>query len=139
MSDVAVVDKATGRCIQVYRGALECSDEHLDPEHFLQPVQDGFDGAAFYFDGTEPVAFPSKPSTYHRWSWETKQWLDPRTNETQWAVIRTQRSKLLTSCDWTQLPDVPGSTQAAWSNYRKALRDITNQSDPFNINWPENP
>lgn len=59
--------------------------------------------------------------------------------ESQWAKVRKQRDDLLASCDWTQLPDVTISNKADWATYRQALRDITSQSDPYNIVWPSNP
>jgi len=37
------------------------------------------------------------------------------------------------------MPDVEISTKAAWATYRQELRDITTQSDPFNIIWPSKP
>ena len=58
--------------------------------------------------------------------------------ETQWESIRAERNKRLVDCDWTQLPDVPVDA-AAWAEYRQALRDITDQPDPFNITWPQEP
>lgn len=82
------------------------------------------------------VPFPTKPSEYHIFDHTTKQWVDPRTSETQWSVVREERNKLLAASDWTQLPDVPLATKEAWAVYRQALRDITNQPDPFNITWP---
>ena len=59
--------------------------------------------------------------------------------ESQWAKIRKQRDSLLSSCDWTQLPDVTIPNKTEWASYRQALRDITNQADPYNIVWPSNP
>lgn len=56
----------------------------------------------------------------------------------QWTVVRAERNKLLADCDWTQLPDASADA-AAWAVYRQALRDITDQSDPFNIQWPTTP
>lgn len=40
-----------------------------------------------------------------------------------------------------QLTDAPVSDTEAqqWASYRQALRDITTQSDPFNIQWPVPP
>ena len=60
------------------------------------------------------------------------------TQHTQWQIIRALRNTKLENCDWTQLPDAPVDA-TAWATYRQALRDITNQSDPFNIIWPEEP
>ena len=61
--------------------------------------------------------------------------------ESQWAKIRSQRDTLLQACDWTQLPDVPldSKTKEQWVNYRQALRDVTSQADPYNIEWPVAP
>jgi hypothetical protein len=55
--------------------------------------------------------------------------------EAQWTVIRAERNKFLADCDWTQLPDASADA-AAWAVYRQALRDITDQDNPFNITWP---
>lgn len=38
--------------------------------------------------------------------------------------------------DWTQLANAPVD-KTAWAVYRQALRDITEQADPFNITWPK--
>ena len=56
----------------------------------------------------------------------------------QWTVIRAERNKLLVESDWTQLPDAPVDA-AAWATYRQALRDVTDQANPFAIVWPESP
>ena len=82
---------------------------------------------------------PPRPSGWHSFDYATKQWVDPRTEQTQWPVVRSQRDALLSASDWTQLPDVPLATKETWAIYRQALRDITEQTDPFNINWPVQP
>lgn len=56
----------------------------------------------------------------------------------KWSSVRADRNGLLAACDWSQLPDAPVDAQA-WAEYRQALRDITNQPDPFAIIWPEEP
>ena len=56
----------------------------------------------------------------------------------QWDVVRAERNKLLADCDLTQLPDASADA-AAWATYRQALRDITDQANPFNIAWPAEP
>lgn len=58
--------------------------------------------------------------------------------DARWAMVRADRNQFLAACDWTQLPDAPVDA-AAWAEYRQALRDITDQSDPFNIVWPQEP
>ncbi len=58
--------------------------------------------------------------------------------DAQWAIVRAERNNLLADCDWTQLPDASADA-AAWAVYRQALRDITSQTNPFNIVWPVSP
>ena len=81
----------------------------------------------------------AQPYYFSTFNYTTKQWEDPRTAATEWPLVRVQRDGLLQSCDWTQLPDVPLATKAAWAVYRQALRDVTEQTDPFNITWPVAP
>lgn len=56
----------------------------------------------------------------------------------QWAQVRNHRNSALQSTDWTQLPDSPAD-KAAYEVYRQELRDVTKQTDPFNIVWPVKP
>ena len=58
--------------------------------------------------------------------------------DAQWDVIRAERNSLLSASDWTQLPDSPLTIEQkqSWAEYRQSLRDVTLQSDPFNITWP---
>jgi hypothetical protein len=56
----------------------------------------------------------------------------------QWIVVRAERNTKLVASDWTQVADAPVDA-AAWALYRQALRDITEQTDPFNIVWPTAP
>ena len=63
--------------------------------------------------------------------------LDAR-NDAQWVVVRADRDKRLAESDWTQLPD-SSAVSADWTTYRQALRDITTQTDPFDITWPLKP
>lgn len=56
--------------------------------------------------------------------------------DAQWTEVRAERNARLAACDWTQLADAPVDA-AKWRQYRQALRDITQQSDPFDIKWPE--
>ena len=60
----------------------------------------------------------------------------------QWYLVRTQRDKLLYSCDWTQATDSPLSDAdaLAWRTYRTALRQVPQvQADPYAIVWPTPP
>ena len=56
---------------------------------------------------------------------------------TQWVNIREERDEKLRDTDWRASSDLTLSD--AWKDYRQALRDITTQSDPYNITWPTPP
>jgi len=68
---------------------------------------------------------------------------DARQLEAQWVSVRAQQSDLLYKSDWTcSVIDPPAPILAQrdqWIAYRQALRDVTKQSDPFNIEWPVPP
>lgn len=92
------------------------------------------DLAGVYWNGSAVVAMPPRPSAAHDFDYTTKQWV--ANTDKAWAAARADRTRRLAATDWTQLGDV---NDAAWLTYRQALRDITQQSDPFNIVWPTVP
>lgn len=59
--------------------------------------------------------------------------------------LKEYRGFLLQQCDWTQIPDVPLSSEdkAAWATYRQTLRDLPSTvptlSDIENLVWPFSP
>ena len=60
--------------------------------------------------------------------------------------IRERRNALLTSTDWTQMPDVDLSAaqQAAWADYRHQLRHMTDNmpavlTADYSVTWPPRP
>jgi hypothetical protein len=59
----------------------------------------------------------------------------------KWNEIRSQRTHFLNSTDWvvTKHLEKNQPLPEKWINYRQQLRDITNQTDPFEIVWPEMP
>ena len=61
--------------------------------------------------------------------------------EIKWSEVRDSRNQLLSESDWTQFQDSPitGSSLNDWQTYRQSLRDITSQSDPYNITLPTKP
>jgi hypothetical protein len=96
-------------------------------------------GSRYYVENNALVMMPTPPSVESVFDYNTKQWVDQRTSETQWPIVRAERNQKLQACDWTQLSDIPAETKALWEPYRQALRDITDQPDPFNIIWPTPP
>lgn len=54
--------------------------------------------------------------------------------------VRQERNKLLSDCDWTDLPHAQLTTEqnALWGTYRQELRDITEQEGfPLNVVFPK--
>lgn len=65
-----------------------------------------------------------------------------RVDTTLTINARKVRDKLLSSSDWTQLPDAPLTEEKKqeWSVYRKQLRDLTTDSKfPVYHSWPTRP
>jgi hypothetical protein len=86
------------------------------------------------------------PSIYSVFNYQTKQWVDPRTDQQKYELaceqIIGQRNQFLYESDWTQIPNNPltPEKQQEWADYRQQLRDITQQSGyPFNVIWPTPP
>lgn len=53
--------------------------------------------------------------------------------------VRAERDQLLAASDWTQVADAPVD-QAAWADYRQALRDVPDQVGfPADVAWPVEP
>jgi hypothetical protein len=63
--------------------------------------------------------------------------------QAQWTSVRAQQKQKLYESDWTcSVIDPPPEILAArdaWLQYRAQLRDVTTQTDPFNIIWPLRP
>ena len=60
--------------------------------------------------------------------------------QAQWASVRAQQRQKLYESDWTcSVTDYEVPNKSEWVQYRAAVRDVTKQSDPFNIEWPQRP
>lgn len=70
-------------------------------------------------------------------SWEPRLTQAER-QEDAWRVVRMARDALLSATDWRVVAAVERGAipNVLWSQYRTALRDITNQHDPSSILWP---
>lgn len=55
----------------------------------------------------------------------------------KWKRVRADRNRKLAETDYLALNDQ--NLSAEMTTYRQALRDITTQTDPDNITWPEKP
>ena len=60
--------------------------------------------------------------------------------DAQWTSVRAQQRQKLYESDWTcSVTDYEVPNKSEWVQYRAAVRDVTKQSDPFNIEWPQRP
>ena len=64
--------------------------------------------------------------------------LTPEDIAREWEGIRQERNRLLAESDWTRLDDATADKDA-WAVYRQALRDITLQPNPLEVQWPVAP
>lgn len=138
MSSYTVFSRRTGRI----KAVISCSDEAIEAQMESEDdayIEGNVDGTLFRMCGSTPAPLPPRPSAHHFFDYDVMEWIDPRTQQEQWWAVRAQRDALLLASDWTQLPDIPASTRAAWAPYRQALRDITEQGDPFSVVWPTKP
>ncbi|CAB5220129.1 Phage tail assembly chaperone protein [uncultured Caudovirales phage] len=129
-----------GRIVKIV-STNNIEEQLLDGELYIEgPYADD----KFYIENGLAIELPISPGEYYIFDYETKMWVDNRTekekyNDASQPVI-SKRNSLLSASDWTQLPDVPLTTKEAWATYRQALRDISAQSGyPFTIVWPTPP
>ena len=62
---------------------------------------------------------------------------DAQITAQKWGDVRVERNRKLSATDWRASSDLTMSDD--WKTYRQALRDITTQTDPYNITWPTKP
>jgi len=67
----------------------------------------------------------------------TTEQVEQRRLENAWTRVRYRRNELIEETDIWALPDRTMTQEQV--DYRQSLRDITNQSDPYNITWPTDP
>lgn len=139
MTTIAVFTATEGRCLRVVSTNAPAPSQADVGE--IQVTLEDESINAFYtyydFDTASVVSMPPRPSEFYLFDYTQKIWVFDSVGA--WSAIRAQRNRLFTSCDWTQLPDVPAATSKLWGPYRQQLRDITEQKDPENILWPTPP
>lgn len=118
-----------------------CLDDDFENQNIFEDcsiIEAISDPLLHYVANNEIQTFPKKPNNLSIFNFDTKQWENPSI-DIGWISVRSQRNSFLSSSDWTQIQDVPLTNKEEWVSYRQALRDITNQTDPFNIQWPTPP
>lgn len=94
----------------------------------------------YYMVNDVPTPKPPVP-VQGRWDFDSAIGKWCKNSEQMWWQVRHRRDGLLTATDWVVLRAQESGSEVPveWTEYRQALRDITNQPDPFNITWPTAP
>jgi len=131
----------------------------LRSENPNDSIDEWFSEAMTFKYGVFPVHEVSRPSDYTKNyvegepSFVVSKWVQtwvesPASDDeianrllVKWDEIRRERNRLLSKCDWTQLEDSPLTPEKKdeWASYRQYLRDITEITNPFDIEFPEEP
>lgn len=135
--NITVYETQSGQIVRVC--SVSSGAQHLQAGYGEDWLEGNYPDDRFYIANGQPVAMPSRPSAHHNFNYATKQWVAD--TDGAWGSVRAERNKKLRDTDWTQMPDSPFAAQQRqqWAAYRQALRDVTNQADPFTINWPTPP
>ena len=131
-----VYDILTGRVFADF--GYEPSSSQIPDNHGVLTIEETDFNNFPYVRNGELLYAPAKPTQHHEFDYSVGEWICTHSDGV-WDDVRFERDKRLSLSDWTQLPDVPITTRQKWVEYRQALRDITEQPDPFNIDWPEQP
>lgn len=108
----------------------------------MNPMKYYVDGNGVYLGGWDAsppdgaIEVPTAPeSAAQVWDFDAVAFmpLDP------WVAIRAERDARLAATDWCSIRawDQGDALPPNVAEYRQALRDITLQEDPSNIEWPE--
>jgi len=104
------------------------------------PVPEGVEDViileSYKYKNDKWVFFGTRPTRWHKLN-NKDEWIFD--SEAAWYAVRQERALRLSATDWTQLGDIDVDTRVKWQAYRRALRDITKQADPLNIEWPVPP
>lgn len=84
-------------------------------------------------------AMPARPTQAHVFDYLRKAWVLDEARA--WDQVRAKRDQLMVATDWRALRANEQGVALApeWLEYRQALRDVTMQSDPLRIEWPQAP
>lgn len=135
--NVTIYDKTTGEILRVCSLPEDRIQDQLSSNE--EYIEGTYDDQFWYIENKVPIKKLPCPSLNHCFDYIQKKWIHRLTKTEQWNLVKAERNRLLSQSDWTQLPDVPLATQNKWKVYRQALRDVTMQSDPYEIVWPVRP
>lgn len=137
MKSIIYVHKATG-FIQMKANCNEVSEYPETDTHIAIECGDAdvIEGKYWSFADSAFLPMPPRPTQLHEWS--SSGWVDSATTEEKWKQVRLMRDGLLKETDWVVIRSTERNepVPADASVYRQQLRDVTQQTDPYNIQWP---
>ena len=121
---------------------LTCREEDLQynlPSNLFAIATDIQNDAGYYVRGGKVIEQPTQPSVHHVFNYGNSHW--ELSLDRAWEAVLLKRAGLLEATDWRMLRamETGVSLSSGWLLYRQALRDITVQTDPMNIVWPQLP
>lgn len=125
VSNLPALDNSTLRMHGWYPCRIVYYEGSMDNKVYIAPT--------YSLEGDEYVQ-------YQKVRDKTQQEIDEEISA-QWTNVRARRDLLLQESDWTQLRDVQFTPEKEeeWKEYRRQLREITNNTDPFSLPWPTKP
>jgi hypothetical protein len=140
MKNFIYVRKSDG-FIQMKGMCTDLSEYPETSEHVVVELQEDLDikNKIWNLTTSSLESVPPRPSATYDWT--STGWQDVSTAEQKWNEIKTTRQNLLNSSDWVvvKAAEKGQAVPEDVAVYRQALRDITNQINPFNIVWPVPP
>jgi len=138
----AVVDKRNGQVVKfITSDSYETAQLNCDAGCELIPCNAehmSASGDCFYENGQ--FHFCSPATDYEEFDYDTRTYVDTRTEDDLIRAAKARRDELLVDSDWTQLPDVPIKLKEKYQEYRQQLRDVPAQPGyPYKIHWPTEP
>lgn len=97
------------------------------------------EGEIAYLQGGKIHLAPSSPGPGYVFDPINKHWV--LSTQALWTDIRFKRDSLMQATDWVNIRSMETGVPIPkeFLAYRQALRDITNQENPENIQWPTPP
>ena len=135
---VTVIDEL-GRVVH----ELVCSPEQLQANVPQGCRLVGGAAGGDWWDGAVWRHKPEPPAPQAQWDWKLLCWVmdSAQAADAAWRDVRLERDARLAATDWRVVRAIERGQALSleWQIYRQALREITAQTDPQNIHWPELP
>ena len=131
-----IYNPSTGEILRTIQAGRE-ADLFLNIGEDDSWIEGEYSSNEYYVKNEQASPLPAKPEYPCYFDFATEEWV--WSEDQSWRELREERDRLLSSSDWTQVPDAPVD-HVAWATYRQELRDLPdNTEDPRNPVWPTKP